>query len=556
MPGNLQRGKGEKYEKNIKEIGRAGVSSHHDACDDHDGISHNGYRNERGGNLTALTLYIYSSDENSTGTLSTNTYSLYQIAAFDVETDTNGSTVYTNIKVNSAYESDFVPATITGNTTTYAENSDAMKALAVTLKADTASDTAVATGITDGTVTNLRSGYYLLVETAHSSSDAYIATDVILVAADGTEASNSNSVKLKESRASITKKIVLEDSTTNVSEAAAGTPVDDNVVAFGDTVTYQLTAKIPNYPADASNIEYIITDELSDGLTYAGISSITIGDSVIAAGDYTSWLSTPSGAGGTLKITIPSATVTANAGKTVTVKFTATLNENANVGTTGNPNSVQLEYTNNWTTGTKYTTPKDSVITYTGSITIKKVDSANPDTVLKGAEFAIYAPKDYADTTAPTGVKDSIEPNGDGVKYYYLKTVTTGDDGTVTIKGLDAGTYYAVETDAPDGYSLDETPKKLVLSVSSASIANLETTGDPVSTQGNDNTETTYTVTWVVNKDTPNTTSTQIIENKKGTTLPGTGGIGTTLFTFGGLALVIIAAVMFIVYTKKQRKQA
>jgi LPXTG-motif cell wall-anchored protein len=70
---------------------------------------------------------------------------------------------------------------------------------------------------------------------------------------------------------------------------------------------------------------------------------------------------------------------------------------------------------------------------------------------------------------------------------------------------------------------------------------------------------TNYPVSWYVNKSTVEGASNSNIAqitNKKGISLPGTGGIGTTIFTFGGLALVLVAAVMFIVYIKKQKKQA
>ncbi len=519
-----------------------------------------------GGNLT---LYIYNSDGT---TLSTNTYSLYQIATFGVETDPSDSTkvVYTNIEVNSVYSSVFNATTVAADS----YNSDTMKALAVTLKntatAQPGGDTPLVTGISDGTVTGLKSGYYMLIETAHNSADAYIATDIILVAVDGTDDTTYglyNNVTLKTTLPTIDKKIVLENSSTNVGTASAGELVDANVAAIGDTITYQLSSTIPSYPADAKDITYTITDTLSSGLTYVGVSSIVVGTTTYEVGgtnDCTDWISTngTSSGGGTLTITVPSATVLANSGASVTVTFTATLNENASVGETGNPNSVSLKYTNNWDTGSTYTTEEQSVITYTGKLTIEKVDSSNTSTKLGGATFAIYSKKDHG-VTAPTGTDQTI-PVGDApneVTYYYYTTVTTSssasDLGTATIPGLDADTYYAVETKAPTGYSVDDTPQALVLTVSGNNSLSLETTGTVVTTKGNTNTADGNTVTWTVNSS-KNTSGTiiQQIKNNKGTTLPGTGGIGTTLFTFGGLALVIIAAVMFIVYTKKQRKQA
>ncbi|MCD8015753.1 MAG: isopeptide-forming domain-containing fimbrial protein [Lachnospiraceae bacterium] len=510
-----------------------------------------------------LTLYIYDHD----GNLSGNTYSLYQIATFDVEADPNGGSgvVYTNIEVKSIYENDFDAADVAADS----QNSDDMKALAVTLKGIATGDpgdTALVTDIDDGTVTNLKPGYYMLIETAHDSTDAYIATDIILVAVDGTgtdPVSNSNKVTLKETLPTIEKKIVLEDSSTNVGTASADDLVDANVAAIGDTITYQLESKIPNYPADAKSITYTITDTLSSGLTYVGVSSIVIGSTTYTVGganDCENWISTDNttSGGGTLTITIPSDVVLDNTGETVTVTFTATLNEKASVGETGNPNSVKLEYTNNWDAGSTYKTEEDSVITYTGKLVIEKVDNSNTATKLGGATFAIYSAKDHK-VTVPSDTAATITVGSD--TYYYYTTVTTSSDqtdlGTAAISGLDADTYYAVETVAPTGYSVDSTPQVLALTVKGDSSLELETEGTVVTTVGNSNTTSGNTVTWTVNSGTNSSgVITQQIKNKQGTTLPGTGGIGTTLFTFGGLALVILAAVMFIVYTKKQRKQA
>ncbi|MCD7834729.1 MAG: SpaH/EbpB family LPXTG-anchored major pilin [Lachnospiraceae bacterium] len=485
-----------------------------------------------------------------------------------MEADPSGSgVVYTNVVVKDVYKSVFDADTIAG----YSENSSAMKSLAVSLKTASSSDTALVTGINDGKVTNLKPGYYMLVETEHTSADAYIATDIILIAVDGTDDSTDgtyNNVTLKETRPTVEKKIVLEESSTNVA-GTAGDLVDANVVAIGDTVTYQLESTIPKYPADAKNITYTLTDTLSSGLTYANVSSIVITPSdggnattytVGGTNDCTQWINTSSLSlgSGSFTITVPSDAVLANGGATVTVTFTAKLNENASVGSTGNPNSVKLEYTNNWDKNTTYETSEDSVITYTGTLTIEKVDSSSTATKLGGATFAIYSAKNH-NVTVPSGNDNKGETSTlvvgeapDEVTYYYYTTVTTATGtGQATIEGLDKDTYYAVELVALTGYSVDSTSQELILTVSGDSGLSLEEEGTVVTTSGNTNTADGNTVTWKVNSK-----DLEQIQNTKGTTLPGTGGIGTTLFTFGGLALVILAAVMFIVYTKKQRKQA
>lgn len=475
-----------------------------------------------------------------------NTYEVYQIATFDVET-TGNETVYTNIKVNSKYERVFKPT----EAAKIASDSEDADQLAVNLANASQNDTAVTT-TSNGEFSVEAYGYYLIKETAHNDDDAYLATKYILVAVD--EATNT--VVLKTSNASIRKKIVLEGTDTF-------TLVDKNVAAIGDVVTYQLDATIPKYPSNATGLSYVITDTLSTGLTFNAVTKIEIkaADATayteVSAETLASWAKN---VGQTTTITVPETTVKANAGGSVKVTLTATLNDKANRGSDGNPNSVGLTYTNNWDEGTPYETPKDTVITYTGDLNIIKTDDAkNSEDAkpLSGAEFAIYTPKQYADAEslpadAPKHVTATIKV-GDAT-YYYYKMVTTGEDGKASVTGRDSGTYYAVESKAPAGYNVVTTPQKLELKVTGEG---LEEVGDTVASQkttfekANSEAVKNYKVSWTVNDQTE-----ARIENTKGNTLPGTGGMGTTIFTIGGIVLVALAALMFVVYMRKQKKQA
>ena len=119
--------------------------------------------------------------------------------------------------------------------------------------------------------------------------------------------------------------------------------------------------------------------------------------------------------------------------------------------------------------------------------------------------------------------------------------LTTDSDGNVTGTGFKEGTYYIKETKAPAGY-------KLYNGVITVTINALPENG-PYDGSFN------YKV--IFGEDPKEQTLTLVkVEDEKGLTLPGTGGIGTTLFTFGGIALILIAGVMFIVYTRKQKKQS
>ena len=466
----------------------------------------------------------------------TNTYSVYKIAGFDVETDSEGNKVYTNISVKSAYEKIFDSNVVkTYNETEMANLSNQLAKAATN---------PIATDVKNGRVENLSTGYYLIKETAHAAGDIKLATKYILVAVDSAD----TTVTLKTSDASITKKIVLEG--TN------DTLVDKDVVAVGDTVRYQINSTIPEYPSYATDVTYLITDTMSDGLSPCEASQVKVSIWSTDEGKYVECptdKTTVTVNGQVITVSLTSKYVVANPGGKIQVTLSGVLNASANIGTTGNPNSVDLTYTNNWDEKTTHKTPEDTVITYTGRLAIEKVDSVDTTKKLNGAEFAVYAPKQYATAETPaTGVDATIEDNG--TTYYYYKTITTENDGTATIDGLDQGVYYAVETKAPAGYNVDSTHQRIELIVQGDGLEeekDVVTPSGTTGTEANANATASNKVNWKNNGN-----SQAQITNTKGTTLPGTGGIGTTLFTFGGIALILIAGVMFIVYTRKQKKQS
>lgn len=461
-----------------------------------------------------------------------NTYSLYQIATYDVST-LNGQTVYTNIKVNSAYSSVINDSTL-ATIVAYGSNTDEAAALAVSLKALTGSDSPFASGVTSGSVSNVPSGYYLLVETAHDDSDPSTATKYCLINVEDKDVA----VNLKNSTPDLTKKIILEGTTDTL--------VDANVAAVGDTITYQLDTAIPTYSSDANadKLTFTITDTMSSGLTYGSITSVKVGGTTYSEAADTYSVEEKDGV---VTISFTGLFIKAHMGDAVVVVLTAELNDSASIGSDGNPNSATLKYTNNWDTGSTSDTKEDSVITYSGVIEILKAKEGDVTTTLSGAQFTIYKKLDEAATGSTT-----IEVDGVNINVISVGTITTGADGSGKLTGLDEGIYYAVETVAPTGYSIDATPLLLDLTVESSSSITLESSGDQITTNGNSDTKDSYKVTWKIGGN----EGAKTITNKAGTILPGTGGIGTTLFTLGGLALVILAAFMFIAYTKKQRRQA
>ena len=484
-----------------------------------------------------------------------NTYTVYKIADFDVS-----GGVYTNIKAAPGFESLQSTLEALDGKTTDSTEAKAFADVAAGLVTNSMTPAgSVVVSESSKTVTVHETGYYLIVDTAHKAENPYLTTRYILKAVDGvagdlTTPNNNEDIHVKTSQASVTKKIISEHD---------GTLEDANTVAIGDTIKYQLDADIPMYKADAKGINYQLTDTMSDGLTFAGIESVKIssdgGDWGDAAYTTTADSSAVGTAGATVKIKLTDDAQLRTNTK-VRVILSATLNTGAKVGAEGNPNSVDLSYSNKYTGGgDNYTTPEDTVITYTGELNLVKKDRDENQKPLAGAEFTIYREAKAGETSTITA-----KINGNDVDLVEVKkTVASDADGKITVTGLDVGTYYAIETKAPEGYSIDATPVELVLTVNNNTM-NLDGNGDAGrgdkldvdSTIKNGNTAnstaiTNYPATWEVNNKTEET-----IYNAKGLTLPGTGGMGTTLFTFGGIALILVACVMFIVYTRKQKKQS
>ncbi|MCC8046246.1 MAG: isopeptide-forming domain-containing fimbrial protein, partial [Clostridiales bacterium] len=270
------------------------------------------------------------------------------------------------------------------------------------------------TTIADQTFENLQTGYYLIVEESHGSSNVYLSTKYILVAVDENE-----TVAIKTSKAGVTKKIVSEHDTSGA------TLVDADTVAIGDTVKYQLDAPIPDYDSDATELTFTLTDTMSSGLTFSGITSVQVSKNGSTWDNATSPTTNAEETG--VKDTAR-ATVTISLSLNdiinysyVRVILTATLNSDASTGATGNPNSVKLQYTNDYYGGSSsYTTPWDTVITYTGELNILKVDSSNQSTGLSGATFNIRTTDDKT-ADALYFVKD-----GNGVYVYTKNSQASG----------------------------------------------------------------------------------------------------------------------------------
>ena len=320
--------------------------------------------------------------------------------------------------------------------------------------------------------------------------------------------------------------------------------------AIGDTVTYQLTSKVPDMTG-YNSYTFKFTDTLSKGLDLKAILSVKVGDTELKAGktgDNTYLPTYTTNDNGTHTLTISFNDFYNNfknrTGETITVVYTATLNKDAVIGMNPNTNKAVVEYSNDpKSDGTGKSEPS-IVDVHTFDFTIYKyyktttgaTETKNP---LAGAEFELYKANeagDAADTNAKINIVDETKgvyrqatPEEANAGFTSAKIVSDAD-GKVLVKGLEAGTYYLRETKAPEGYN------KLLSDIKVVIEANYDTTTGKLKS---------YSVDYTYNGKTTNGTAITdkdnhpevAVENKTGAQLPSTGSKGALMVTLAGIVL-------------------
>ena len=376
---------------------------------------------------------------------------------------------------------------------------------------------ATANGITL-TFSNLPLGWYLVV------SDL-VDLDKGALCSIGTTDPNAV-IREKNSNSTLDKSILEGDQLLSVNNAG-----------IGDVVNFQLDIVVK----DGQPKGYVVHDKMSEGLTFnSGSVSVSLlrHSDGNASGNLTTGytLDTHPGDGCTFEVKFDDGTLKPN--DMVTISYTATVNNKAVIAGSGNTNEAYLQYNNNKTTVTHTTT------TYVWGMGVRKfanLDNGDTDHALADAEFKLYkgadADKKYAAFSTATTV--------DGTSVYKLTNwvtdaatataVVTPASGNIKLEGLDEGTYYLEETKAPVGYNKLTAPITVVIS------STLPPTGGTAS----------YTVT----ADGATTTDYTVrVENKAGTELPSTGGMGTTLFYVIGGGLMVAAIVLLVTKKRMENK--
>lgn len=412
-----------------------------------------------------------------------------------------------------------------------------------------ATDTSTAPG--NQAYTSAASLVNVIGDTSINMKSNYPTVDKKLVSTQ-TPGNNSITVNgiLNPSWESIHQGVLGEDDENDFEDGIAPHGGTDEKKAgnfgIGDTVTYQLTSKVPDMTG-YNSYTFKFTDTLSKGLDLKAILSVKVGDTELKAGktgDNTYLPTYTTNDNGTHTLTISFNEFYNNfknrTGETITVVYTATLNKNAVIGMNPNTNKAVVEYSNDPATNGTGKSEPSIVDVHTFDFTIYKYYLKDQNkTALANAEFELYKANeagDEANTSAKINIVD--EENGvyrqataDEAKVtgFTSAKIVSDDDGKVLVKGLDAGTYYLRETKAPDGYN------KLLSDIKVVIEANYDTTTGKL---------TKYTVTYTYNgkpitvTNTDKSTSPEVpVENKTGAQLPSTGSKGALMVTLAGIVL-------------------
>lgn len=397
---------------------------------------------------------------------------------------------------------------------------------------------------------------YRFIETGLGENDGYILNGKsyeFTVQKDG-------KIKVGSAEATGTAVITADNEKPDLKKEVKkdGTYANAADASIGDMVEWKVSASVP------SNVDqlkkYSITDTMSSALTWVeaeaalnityksnGTAVNDINPAFAETTDYTLIKPADKEDGKSWTITFTDAgkkKLKDNNISSIEVTFKTKLNENANIGSAGNLNDAQLDYSNAIYPLVDPTNPndgkkpgedhiKDQAKVYSFAIDMTKVDGNNTATKLEGVHFDLYK---YSGTvTEPT----ESDLKGSGKKINTTDLVTD-INGKITVKGLENGNYYLVETKAAaGGYNLLKAPVKVVIaqeySVEKKTTVTKDAEGNVTSTTtvvnktftgGDENNAGTYSVT---------------IENRKGFTLPKTGDIGTAMFLIIGIGGMLAA---------------
>ena len=524
-----------------------------------------------------------------------NTFKIYPIFDADYSVS-NGKLVIANVSgfatgVSSDFLSKVQAITIgTGESAKHPfENCADAEAVAAVLKDET-KNSAIAKAFAKVAATNkgtavssdtLPLGYYVIVDETTNTTNGNTTNNFPVLFANITKDLATVKIDLKTDIPTIEKKVYEGEDNNNTSgstglpDAKADKWNDAADHEIGEVVYFKLNITVGDMTYyDTYNLK--AWDELSAGLTFVKNPAPVI-TSTRTTGLAENWQPTASATG--QQVTWDFGDIKAKGfqtGDIITIRYGAKLNENAVVGTEqdgiGNPNEAWLEYSNNPNSTGTGTTEKDKVTVFTYNIDGTKVDVDDKETKLSGAEFILYkmvgTTKYCRNFTANTWNALTSEPTASTESGAYVKT--TDQNGKIgDIKGVETGTYYLKEIKAPEGYNLPKDP--FTVEVKGYRKAQTGETGTTITVGKGDSAQTFENMIEVSNGNM--TADSQKIEvftvkvgdyttanngaytigNAKGTNLPETGGMGTTMLYVAGGAIVLIAGIGMAVALRRRQ---
>ncbi len=337
----------------------------------------------------------------------------------------------------------------------------------------------------------------------------YYLVDTTLGTLCSLDTTNPNVTMKEKNEVPVNVKTVEEDSTGKYGEK--------NDADIGQTVNFKSTIT-----AQAGAENYVFHDTMSAGLTYTGVTGITLNGTAVDASNYTV-VAEELTDDCTFEVRFTQAFCdTLKANDQIVISYTATLNENAVIAGEGNPNTSKVSYGDS--SNTKYT-PDSQTKTYTWDVDVFKYTiKGETETALAGATFTLSKNADGSNPIALVSEGNNVYRVAKTGETGTVTEITTNTTGKFTIKGLDADTYYLTETAAPAGYNKLAGPVTVVIGENGVVNATTEA---------------------------PQGVNEVKVLNQTGTELPSTGGIGTTIFYVVGGVLVVGAVALLIVRRRR-----
>lgn len=472
-----------------------------------------------------------------------HTYKVYQIFTGEMSTNDAKAKVLSNVKWGKNGTGKTGDAVEAGTLTALesATGSDTEKLAVIKNYVNLNTDVFATLDSANNYAAKVPAGYYLVKDadnTLNGEDEAYTTFLVNVVGENVT-------LTPKSAKPSVNKFVQDEaaDKDTDSNDSEGWGKTADH--AINESFKFKLTATLPQDVAFGAYSTYKVqfTDTMSAGVTFESIDSVTVDGQNVTGYEYTA---TAGQAGGEWTLTINDiksiSGVNLNDGAEIVVVYNAHLNEKAYVnhedGATTNENKVYLKYSNNPNaSGSEELgkTPEENVWVFTYRVNNTKVTGKNDYVPLAGAGFRLYTDAECSHEVALIydATLGAYRPTKTGETGVEMKSAE--NTGKFNIVGLDAGVYYMRETTTPTGYNTCDDVRIVI----NARHQKTESGNNVTFTNSGENAS--------------NLTNTII--NNAGTTLPSTGGMGTTVFYVVGGGLMAVAVVLLVTKKRMENKR-